>query len=145
MILIINTADVDKIEIGLADKQKLIAKKIIKAKYKQAEKLLPAVLDLFESVSSARRRPPIAGAPSILRGICVVAGPGSFSALRIGIATANALAWTLKIPVVGARKAEFKDFDELVNLASVKLKTAKAGNIVKPHYGKEPNITTAKL
>ncbi len=32
MILIINTADVDKIEIGLADKQKLIAKKIIKQK-----------------------------------------------------------------------------------------------------------------
>ena len=33
-------------------------------------------------------------------------GPGSFTGLRVGISVANALAWTLKVPVNGKKIGE---------------------------------------
>lgn len=36
--------------------------------------------------------------------IKVVTGPGSFTGLRVGIAVANALGWSLNIPVNGKRQ-----------------------------------------
>ena len=40
--------------------------------------------------------------------IKIETGPGSFTGLRVGIAVANALAWTLKIPVNGKKIVEPK-------------------------------------
>jgi len=37
-----------------------------------------------------------------IKSIVVFAGPGSFTGLRIGISVANALAYSLKIPITGA-------------------------------------------
>jgi tRNA threonylcarbamoyladenosine biosynthesis protein TsaB len=42
-----------------------------------------------------------------LKGLVVYSGPGSFTGLRIGIATANALAYSVKIPVVGANGSDW--------------------------------------
>lgn len=39
-----------------------------------------------------------------IHGINVVAGPGSFTGLRVGIAVANTLGWSLGIPVNGKRQ-----------------------------------------
>lgn len=41
----------------------------------------------------------------------VETGPGSFTGLRVGVAVANTLAWTLKIPVNGQKmvKPEYKE------------------------------------
>jgi tRNA threonylcarbamoyladenosine biosynthesis protein TsaB len=33
-------------------------------------------------------------------------GPGSFTGLRVGVSVANALAWTLKVPVNGKKIGE---------------------------------------
>ena len=38
---------------------------------------------------------------SQIKGVVVYKGPGSFTGLRIGISVANALAYSLEIPVVG--------------------------------------------
>lgn len=42
-----------------------------------------------------------AGGPEIVTKIAVAIGPGSFTGLRIGIATARAMALTLGVPIVG--------------------------------------------
>lgn len=132
MILIINTADTKKVFIGLAKDGKLIAKKQFIAQYHQAEKLLPEIDKLL-----AKQACKLAS----LQAIFVVSGPGPFTALRIGIITANTLGWALKIPVAGIKLNEFKNINELMKIGRQKLKKVKVGDIVEPFYGREPNIT----
>lgn len=52
----------------------------------------------------------------------VFTGPGSFTGLRVGISIANALSFSLQIPI----------------------NDQPPGTTIKPYYGKEPNITTPK-
>ncbi|HUD11720.1 MAG TPA: tRNA (adenosine(37)-N6)-threonylcarbamoyltransferase complex dimerization subunit type 1 TsaB [Candidatus Saccharimonadia bacterium] len=73
-----------------------------------------------------------------LSGIVIFRGPGSFTSLRIGHATANALADSLEIPVVGARGEQW------LEQATQKLGTAKIGVPAVPHYGSEAHITKPK-
>ena len=46
--------------------------------------------------------------PNDLTAIEVNTGPGSFTGLRVGVAVANTLAWSLKIPVNGKKQVEPK-------------------------------------
>jgi len=133
MILIINTADQKQVFIGLVNKGELVTKKQFQAQYQQAEKLLIEIDKLIKR--SAIRN---------LKGVVVVSGPGPFTALRIGVITANTLAWALNIPVAGIKLTEFKNINELVEISEEKIKKAKVGTIVEPFYGKEPNITRKK-
>ena len=135
MILIINTADNKRVFIGLFDKGKLVAKKQFQARYRQAEKLLPQINRLLESRSHRLKD---------IKGIAVVNGPGPFTALRIGVATANTLAWALKTPIAGIKLSEFKNIDDLVEVSEVKIKKARPGHIISPFYGQKPNITLRK-
>ena len=72
--------------------------------------LLQAIGTLLRS-----RRIPI----TALRGIDVTPGPGKFSRVRLGVVTANALAWALGVPL------------------SVRGKRVR---IARPEYGAEPHI-----
>jgi len=149
MILYIDTSDAEKMTIALGKNGKVVAKRSLKAKYKQAEKLLPAIDILLKKFNVQKTLD--------IRGIAVVKGPGPFTALRIGVATANALAYAInkeqgtsnkttkrKISVVGISKDEYKDLDELMQKIEDKMKKAKKGSIIEPEYGKEPNITVSK-
>ena len=75
-----------------------------------------------------------------LKGILVAHGPGRFTSLRIGIATANTMAFSLQIPVKGV--------DLLSNITKTKftrlIKSLKKGVYAIPKYGREPNITKSK-
>jgi tRNA threonylcarbamoyladenosine biosynthesis protein TsaB len=73
-----------------------------------------------------------------LSGIVIFSGPGSFTSLRIGHTTANALADSLGIPVVGARGADW------MRVGLKDLSTAKPGRPALPHYGSEAHITRPK-
>ena len=72
-----------------------------------------------------------------LAGIIVFKGPGSFTSLRIGISVANAMAYSLNIPIVGTSGNDWLR-------QSAKLSRAKLGKFVVPAYGAEPNITKPK-
>lgn len=68
--------------------------------------------------------------------IGVYEGPGSFTGLRIGVSTANALGYSLNVPVVQAtgedwlRKCLVSEVDKFIP--------------AKPKYGQEPHITIQK-
>lgn len=70
-----------------------------------------------------------------LKGVVVYEGPGSFTGLRIGISVANALGYSLNVPITGATGQNW------VKQSIAKLANAKPGQFVVPKYGAEPNIT----
>ncbi len=137
MILFINTADESKVFIGLAENKVFLAGKEFLAKHRQAEKLLIEISSLLNKNKYNLQS---------IKKIAVVQGPGPFTALRIGIATANALSWSLKIPVAGIRLTDFNNFNSGFNLNSLEFKDEKKDkmNLINPYYGREPNITLKK-
>lgn len=60
-------------------------------------RLMPAIEKLMNEVSMK---------PEQLDKIVVAKGPGSYTGVRIGLATAKSLAWALNIPVVGVSSLE---------------------------------------
>ena len=62
------------------------------AGYRHGETLLPAVAGLLERLELA---------PTSLAAIVVGTGPGAFTGLRVGIATAKGLAHALGVPIIG--------------------------------------------
>lgn len=75
-------------------------------------------------------------------GICVVAGPGSFSSIRIGVLYANLLARLLKKPLRGIRVEEAVDLSTVYKQC-VEDEGASAAYVA-PIYDAEPNITLPK-
>lgn len=68
-------------------------------------------------------------------GVVVYQGPGSFTGLRIGLATANAYAYSLHVPIAGASG------DSWIIDGIKKLSTTKAGHYIQPMYGADPHTT----
>ena len=129
MTLFINTASYDEIVITLlSDKGKKIKTKKFKAPRQQAEKLLPAVDKLFLTNNFSLQE---------LKKIQVVVSGGSFTSLRIGVVTANALAYALHIPIEAVSAA-----GEI--LKDQQTKKFATYNIVSPQYDREPNIGIKK-
>lgn len=125
MTLSINTTHNDAVEIVLKRRDGLVmAKKKFKARFKQAEKLLPAIDKLLKANRLKL---------SDLSSIAVENSGGSFTSLRIGVVMANALAYALKIPVADSHGAG---------------KTVKSGRrsfkVIEPRYDREPEITAKK-
>lgn len=128
MILYINTIEGHNIEIALKNSiGDILIHKKLQAKYRQAEKLLPEIdkmlkkknisLNKLKSIEVENE-----GIINFLKEFRT-----SFTALRIGVVTANALGYSLGIPVYEAKE---KDRVKKINRFSIK-----------PIYNKEPNIT----
>lgn len=87
--LAINTAT--RIEsVVLLKEKKILAEKTWRAAYDETEKLLPAITHLLKKAGVSFQN---------LNRIVVIAGPGPFSAVRIGVTVANVLSFLLKIPL----------------------------------------------
>lgn len=129
MYLLINTVTADKIILYLVMTATKYCRLSVPVASRQTERLLPAIFLLLK-----RQGKKI----STLRGVGVVNGPGSFTALRVGAVTANTLGYALKLPVVGVPQAED---GALVNDFYHRLKQLKKFKVVLPQYGREPNIT----
>lgn len=142
MKLFINTIknNSTKIQIGLRDSGgKWLAKTDVEAQYAQAEKLLPLIDKLLKgrkplAYKAGLKNKSQAGLAQI-KEIAVVNKGGSFTSLRIGVVTANALGFALGIPVSEA--------SEDGRTAGPRKKLGKF-SIVQPKYYKEPNITLKK-
>ena len=136
MILIINTSDNLGFTVALAKKNGfLVYKKNIKGQYNQAERLLPELALAMKKTGLKFQD---------LTGLAVVRGPGGFTSLRIGINTANTLAYALNIPAVGFLTREFNNLSQLAAKSAAKLKLIKKNIIISPFYGSQPNITKSK-
>lgn len=131
MILFINSSQTDLIQLKLIDKGKVISQMESHKQFKQSELLLGMIDKLLKSEVGT------------LKSIAVVSGPGAFSALRFGITTANALAWSLGVPVVELSTDEVKSDEDLVGLIKQRTKNKNFIPVV-PKYGREPNITSTK-
>ena len=119
MILFINTASQTEIEVKILDGKKIIVSKKIEAARAQAEKLLVLIEKLLKQAKLKLKD---------LEKIVVINQGGSFTSLRIGVVTANALGFALGIPVEGT-----------VGQAK-KVKGQKEISIVAPIYDREPDI-----
>lgn len=91
MILGIDTAT-KMCTVALCRDEKLLAEYSVNAGMTHSEGLLPQIDQLFKRTKTAKKD---------LALIAVSTGPGSFTGLRIGLATAEALGFGLGVPVMG--------------------------------------------
>ena len=73
-----------------------------------------------------------------LTGLIAYKGPGSFTGLRIGITTQNAIAYGKELPIVGAAD------DDWLSDGVKRLQNHENDKIVLPDYGAAPHITKPK-
>lgn len=128
MILALKTAGTEA-EISLINTGTTVASARWEAGRRLSDELHGRILELLASSNLTL---------SDIAGIIIFSGPGSFTSLRIGHATANALADGLKIPVVGCSGEDWQ------KQGSRLLPTAKPAQPALPHYGSEAHITRPK-
>lgn len=112
MKLYINTANNAIITVELRHNSKVLLSEAVEANHQQAEKLLPLIDSLLKSIKATLKD---------ITSIVVEDQGEGFTSLRIGVATANALAYALGISL------------EVPKLGKVK--------IVEPKYARGPSIT----
>lgn len=90
MILAIETA-VECVGVALGDHRGAVAHASVTSDRRHAESLAP-MIEFVLAQAGVR--------PADLAAVAVDTGPGLFTGMRVGIATAQALAWSLEIPLV---------------------------------------------
>jgi tRNA threonylcarbamoyl adenosine modification protein YeaZ len=130
MILYINTSIREFLEFALVNKGEVFLLKR-KVGIRQSEKAL-SLLDAFLKKNKFQL--------TALKKIVVNRGPGSFTAVRLGIVLANTLSFGLKIPVVGVYNLELKDKVGYLELSRLKF----SKQFIKPYYDRDPDITKSK-
>jgi len=135
MIIFINTSRENSLDVFLIKDREVKDSLNLSGDFKVSENLLGIIEKLLNKNKLAFKD---------LKGLIVVAGPGPFTSLRIAVTVANTMAYSLKIPIVGvANEQNFSD-QKLIDLGLDLLIKAPVGQLIKPFYNKEPNITIAK-
>ena len=91
MLLAIETSSLVS-SVALLHEQTLRAELTIQARLTHSEQLMPHIADMLDKASVGK---------ADIDGIAVSIGPGSFTGLRIGLATAKGLAFAWQTPIVG--------------------------------------------
>ena len=73
-----------------------------------------------------------------ITGIIMHTGEGSFTGLRIGTTVANAMSYSLSVPIVAT------EGDNWISEGLGKITSSKPGDLVVPKYNSEPNISQPK-
>ncbi len=90
-VLAIDTATLVS-SVAVAEENTLLAELTLQTRLTHSEVLMPHIKEILKMVKLQKQQ---------LGGIAVSVGPGSFTGLRIGLATAKTLAYALQIPLVG--------------------------------------------
>lgn len=73
-----------------------------------------------------------------LGGVVVFKGPGSFTGLRIGLTVANALVYSLRLPITAS------DGDNWIRSGIERLLSGQDDQVTVPEYGALPNVTAPR-
>lgn len=147
MLILTLRTDKPEAELGLYDDDRQLAYIMWQAHRQLAETLHTKIKELLEGQGKKLQD---------LQGVVCFQGPGSFTGLRIGLTTANALAYALELPIV----AQISETDDKIDTArphplddaasdadtwrSSGIKRLLAGQsdpLALPEYGAEANIT----
>ena len=128
MILAIRT-DKPEAELYLISNGKVASEIKWEAHRELADTLLIKINELLKSKNISQQ---------YIKGIIMHTGEGSFTGLRIGTTVANAMAYSLSIPIVAVKGGEW------IKSGLVAIGSAKVGDLVVPEYNAEPNITKPK-
>jgi tRNA threonylcarbamoyl adenosine modification protein YeaZ len=83
--------------LALAQHETVLAELTWRSKQNHTTQLLPTLNQLFNLTETDAK---------VLKAIIVAQGPGSFNGLRVGVASAKGLAFSLGIPIVGVNSLE---------------------------------------
>jgi tRNA threonylcarbamoyladenosine biosynthesis protein TsaB len=125
MLLAVDTST-QTMGLALYDGSQAIAEMYWRTQTHHTVELAPAVQDLLHKCGAA---------PSELKAVACALGPGSFTSLRIGLAFAKGLAFSLSIPILG-----IPTFDFLVtglppmDLPMIAVLPAGRGRLANSHY-----------
>jgi len=129
MLIVTIRTDNPEAELGLYDDNKQLAYYTWQAHRELAETLHRKLAELLQSNGKMLKD---------IQGIAVFQGPGSFTGLRIGITVANALAYSLQVPIIA------KEDPNWLERAIKDLLAGKSDEIALPEYGALPHITPQK-
>lgn len=91
MLLAIETSSLVS-SVALLHEGALRAELTIQARLTHSEQLMPHIADMLEKATVPKHK---------IDAVAVSVGPGSFTGLRIGLATAKGLAFAWKVPIIG--------------------------------------------
>src|SRR4030042_498641 len=91
MLLLALDTSTEKGSLALAEDDRLLAESSLPSPGTYLQRLLPGVEELLQTAGRSLKE---------VGAIAVSQGPGNFTGLRIGLATAKGLAWALSCPLV---------------------------------------------
>jgi len=104
----------------------LVGEAVVLAQHEHLEHTAPAIRDLISALGIDVRS---------LDGFGVALGPGSFSGVRVGLATVKGMALALNKPVIGMCSLELDAYDVLLsNETGIVLMDAKRGQVFAASY-----------
>ncbi len=128
MIILTIRSDKPEAELGLYNGQERLAYDVWQAHRQLAETIHQRIDALLKQTDMKLEA---------VEGIVVYQGPGSFTGLRIGLSVANAMAYGLHIPVIGAQ-------EDWIEQGIEQLLAGKTDKVALPEYGAPVHITQQK-
>lgn len=129
MIILTLRTDKPEAELGLYNDKKQLAYENWEAHRQLAETIHQQIATLLQFVSKKIED---------VEAIVVFKGPGSFTGLRIGVSVANALAYSLAVPVVAANG------DKWIESGIKQLNSGQSDKIAVPEYGAPVHTTSPR-
>ncbi len=128
MIVLTLRTDKPEAEIGLYQDGVQLKYEIWQAHRMLAETLHQQIATLLQSLGKSW---------DDIEAIIIYKGPGSFTGLRIGLSVANALAYSLQVPIVATS-------DDWIEQGLSRLRAGETDKIALPEYGAPVHITQQK-